>query len=281
MKLFTKKTISDDGRIKVEKVTTSIPFPIHKHDFLELVYIIAGGGIQIIDGLEYPVCHGSLLFIDYGQTHSLIPKNSMTYVHILLEPEFFSRELLNAESIVDIFCSSLFSEFSGKQDSVTQCVTFNQAELMKIDYLIGIILHEYELKEQGYLTILRASIQTLFAWLLRKMHSGNTKIIPASMQDVIDYINEHFTEKIELNQIAAKGFYNPDYLSRLLKKYCGKSFSQYVKEKRITQAANLLKTTGLSVNDIMLQSGYTDSKMFYQHFKEIYGTSPGCFRQKR
>ena len=81
--------------------------------------------------------------------------------------------------------------------------------------------------------------------------------------------------------MAARGFYNPDYLSKLLTKYCVKSFSQYVKEKRIHQAAKLIMTTGLSVNEIMIQSGYTDSKIFYKHFKEIYGEAPGVYRKRK
>ncbi|MBQ8816783.1 MAG: helix-turn-helix domain-containing protein [Lachnospiraceae bacterium] len=281
MMLFKKETISDEGRIKIEKAVISATYPVHTHEFIELVYIMAGGGSQFIDGREYQVSHGSLLFIDYGQTHSMTPKHSMTYVHILLEPEFFSRELVNVESILDIFCYNMFSEFSGKQESAVQCVTFPKEELAKVDHLIEIMLQEYEQKNPGYLSVLRASTQTLFAWLLRKMNSGTDTVLLDSMQDVVEYINEHFTEKLVLGDIAAKGFYNPDYMSRLLKKYCGKSFSQYVKEKRIARAGNLLRTTDLPINDIMLQSGYTDSKMFYQHFKEIYHESPGSVRRKK
>ena len=281
MMLYKKETISDDGRIKVEKITTSEDYLVHKHEFIELVYIMAGGGSQIINGREYQVSHGSLLFIDYGQTHSWITRQSMTFVHILLEPEFFSRELVNMESIIDIFCYNMFSEFSGKHENAVQCVTFRKEELAKVDNLIDVMVQEYEQKNLGYLSVLRAHTQTLFSWLLRKLNSGTDKVILGSVQDVLEYINEHFTEKLELSDIAARGFYHPDYLSRLLKKYCGKSFSQYVKEKRITHAANLLRTTELSVNEIMFQSGYTDSKMFYQHFKEIYGESPGSIRRKK
>ena len=129
-------------------------------------------------------------------------------------------------------------------------------------------------------TVSSPTTQMLFAWLLRKMNSDTTKVIHDSVQDVLDYINEHFSEKLELSDIAARGFYNPDYLSKLLKKYCGKSYSQYVKEKRIAQAAQLIQTTNLSVSEIMLQCGYTDSKIFYKHFKEIYGEVPGGLRRK-
>lgn len=278
MKLFKKDTISDEGRIKLEMATTSQSYPIHQHEFIELVYILAGSGIQSIDGTEYQVCHGSLLFIDYGQTHSLAPLRSMTYVNILLEPEFFSRELVNVESIIDIFCYNIFSEFSKSEHSALQCVSFQKTELEEADQLIKIMLREFDQKKAGYLSVLRACTQTLFSWLLRKINSGSEKTHFCSVQDVTEYINEHFTEKIELGDIAARGFYNPDYLSRLLKRHCGKSFSQYVKEKRIAQAVCLMRDSSLSISEIMLQSGYTDSKMFYRHFREIYGEAPGSYR---
>lgn len=120
----------------------------------ELVYIMAGGGSQIINGREYQVSHGSLLFIDYGQTHSWITRQSMTFVHILLEPEFFSRELVNVESIIDIFCYNMFSEFSGKHENAVQCVTFPKEELAKVDNLIDVMVQEYEQKNLGYLSVL-------------------------------------------------------------------------------------------------------------------------------
>lgn len=280
MLIFSKETISDHGRIKIEKAVTSNPYPIHKHDFIELVYIMGGGGVHTIDGREYPVSHGSLLFIDYGQSHSIKPQRTMTYVNILLEPEFFSRELVNAESIIEIFCYNMFYEFAGKQDNIGQCVLFQKDEVIRVDHLIEMMLQEYEQKSLGYVSVLRTGTQTLFMWLLRKMNEGTGKVILDSVQDVLDYINEHFTEKIELSDIAAKGFYHPDYLSRLLKKYCGKSFTQYIKEKRISRAGRLLETTQLSISEIMQQSGYADSKIFYQHFREIYGMAPGSFRKK-
>lgn len=281
MILFKREIIGEEDRIKIERITNSGPYPRHRHEFIELVYILAGGGIQTVDGTDYAVEHGSLLFIDFGQTHSLQPDRSMTYVHLLLEPDFFSRELVNAESIADIFRYSMLSEFSGKTENTAQCVRFSGEERKKADRLTEEMLEEYTRKEPGYRTVLRADTQKLLAWFLRRRNAGTPEVIQDSLQDVVEYINKHFTEKIELNDIAAKGFYNADYLSRLLKKSCGKSFSQYVKEKRIEQAAELLRVSENSVQEIMIASGYTDSKMFYRHFREVYGCAPGEYRREK
>lgn len=279
MVLYLKETISDIGRIKIEKNIDSDPCELHRHEFIEFVYIAAGKGVHVIDGREYEVSRGNLLFIDYGQSHSIRPDTSMTIFNILLEPEFFSRELINAESIVEIFRYSMFPEFPLKPQKIKQCVCFDDQEAAKTDFLAELMLQEYEKKEQGYLSVLRSCTQSLFTWFLRKMNADRELPVNDSLKEVIEYINQHFTEKMQLSDIAARGFYNPDYLSNLLKKSCGKSYTQYVKEKRITKAAELLRTTELSVNEVMAESGYTDSKIFYQHFKEIHGVTPGGYRR--
>ena len=279
MLLFTKDFIQDEGRILIEECVFTAPYPPHRHEFIELVYIRSGTGVHIIDGKPFRVFPGSFLFMDYGQTHEIIPETTITLRNILIEPEFFSNELVDMASIVDIFRYSLFSGFSGEVDATTQCVQFPPDEQILLDTLIGSMLQEYRTQNTGYLTVLRSGTQMIFTWLLRKLHDSAPLPMRSSIQDTLEYINLHFAEKMDLSDIAARGFYNPDYLSKLLKKHCGKSFSQYIKEKRIAEARRLLLSSELSVTDIMLSCGYSDHKLFYRHFKEIYHEPPGSFRR--
>ena len=57
------------------------------------------------------------------------------------------------------------------------------------------------------------------------------------------------------------------------------SLSEYIKEKRIQEAARLLKNSDLSNEEIMLKVGYTDKKQFYKNFKEIYNETPAQYRK--
>lgn len=75
MRLFKKDVIVDEGRISIKKQTNRKPCRVHQHEFIELVYVTAGSGIHVIDDCEYRVSCGSLLFIDYGQSHSIVPDN--------------------------------------------------------------------------------------------------------------------------------------------------------------------------------------------------------------
>lgn len=279
---FITKTdnISDSESITLRTHNHTGKFEDHTHEFIELVYTNSGNATHKIDDTVYNVSHGDLLFINYGQTHSFSSDSNMKYTNILLTPEFLSQELLDSESITALFCHSMFAEFSDTPQYSTQCVSFSGSELRKADSLIEMMVDEYEGKKAGYKSALHGCVRILFTMLLRKLTVVEHDEIHDIMPDIIDYIDENFSEKIMLSDIAAKTFYNPVYFSRLLKEYCGKSFSAYIKEKRVTKAAELLSDTDMSVESVMQKCGYTDTKLFYKHFKELYGTPPGHYRKK-
>lgn len=281
MYLITKTAnISESESITLRTHEHVGGFEDHIHDFIELVYIHSGNAVHKIDDTIYNVSHGDLLFINYGQTHSFSCDSTMKYTNILLTPEFLSNELMDTESITALFCHSMFAEFSDTPEYSTQCVSFSGNELRKVDSLIEMMHDEYEEKKQGYKSALHGCTRILFTMLLRKLTLVESNEISNVMPDIINYIDENFSEKIMLSDIAAKTFYNPVYFSRLLKEYCGKSFSAYIKEKRITKAAELLDNTNMSIESVMNSCGYTDTKLFYKHFKEIYRTPPGEYRKK-
>ena len=67
---------------------------IHKHNFLELIYIISGNATHYIDNTEYKVSKGDLLLIDTNQTHFHKSENGVLYANMVLLPEFISENLI-------------------------------------------------------------------------------------------------------------------------------------------------------------------------------------------
>ena len=63
------QVFQENERITVQKNIGAKENP-HTHEFIEIVYILSGTGKEWIDGKEYPVSDGSLMFINYGQTHA-------------------------------------------------------------------------------------------------------------------------------------------------------------------------------------------------------------------
>ena len=97
---------------------------------------------------------------------------------------------------------------------------------------------------------------------------------------VYRYIEEHYREG-SLSELAEELHYDFYTLSRLIRRLTGKNYTELVQNKRLTQAAYLLETTGLSVADISERVGYENMSYFHRIFKERYGISPKKYRVEK
>lgn len=258
---------------------------IHTHEFVELIYIVEGTAMHVIDGQEYAAEMGNLLFVNYGQTHSFTGSPDYEYYNLLYVPEFFSEELINSENIYEIFEISMFREFKGARDTHAQLVHFKGNEACEVKKLVENMNGEFVRKETGYRSILNGYSRVLFSKILRKLKDSRVnedvqKCINHVTIDLLSYIDTKCFEKITLKEIAAQTFYNPAYLSRLFRAQYGISLSEYIKKKRMEEAAKLLIESDLNNEEIMNRVGYTDRKQFYKSFKEIYHLTPTQFRKR-
>lgn len=94
-----------------------------------------------------------------------------------------------------------------------------------------------------------------------------------------DYIDNHFYEKITLNDVSGIAGFNPSYFSVIFKKETGKSFIDYLTDTRIEYAKKLLIETDSDIFDVAENAGYSDIKYFSLLFKKYTGLSPADFRR--
>ena len=97
------------------------------------------------------------------------------------------------------------------------------------------------------------------------------------LTEVLGYIEDNYAD-CTLAGTAAQFNFNPDYLSRILKKTTGFSFKELVDQNRLQQAAFLLRNTGLPVAEVAAQCGWNNLNQFYKKFGENYGESPKQYR---
>lgn len=101
-----------------------------------------------------------------------------------------------------------------------------------------------------------------------------------TIKDVIVYIDNHYTDDISLEYLEKKFFIDLSYLSKLFKKETGKTYLQYITEKRIEKAKELMNNTDLNIYEIASKVSYNNAKYFSQLFKKVEGISPSDYRAK-
>ncbi|MDD6615774.1 MAG: response regulator [Lachnospiraceae bacterium] len=95
---------------------------------------------------------------------------------------------------------------------------------------------------------------------------------------VKQYIDLHFQEDLNLNQLADQVFLSPNYLSNVFTKYTGCSLSKYIKQVRLTKAKELLCTTNMKIAEVGKKVGYVNTSYFIKKYQEMYGTTPEKYR---
>ena len=74
------------------------------------------------------------------------------------------------------------------------------------------------------------------------------------------------------------GYSSGSYFSKMFKETFGKNLTDFVQEKRIEKAIELLKQPYISIEEIVQKVGFCDKKQFYKTFKKITGVTPGELR---
>ena len=107
-----------------------------------------------------------------------------------------------------------------------------------------------------------------------------TANLSVEIYEAVRYIEGHLTERLTLNQVAASSNLSPNYLSSLFKKELGIGFVDYITEKRVEKAKELLENTGLKTYEVAQQAGFVDESYFSKTFKRTTGKRPSAFRKR-
>lgn len=97
----------------------------------------------------------------------------------------------------------------------------------------------------------------------------------------IEYIKQHYLERISLEEIASHVGLSRTYLSTTFKKETGMALYNFVNVYRVEISKNLLLNTNISLIDVAGRSGFSDQSYFTRIFKKLTGVSPQKFRNYR
>lgn len=265
-----------------ETVTHNEHFP-HTHNFIEIVYISEGNGTHTINENAYPVKRGDLLFINFKEVHSYSTQTSMKYINCLLSPEFMGKELINSENAMDILTLSTFREFSDIAGGICPQISFYGSDLLEVEAILGFMINEYTRKARGYITVLKGYVNVLLSKIFRNFSTAEHNELAGSLNriapEVLQFIEDNYNKKITLKELATRSFYNASYFSTVFKECFGKTPLEYISEKRVEKAVELMGKTNLSIEDICYNVGYSNKKHFYKIFRNITGMTPNGYRK--
>lgn len=107
--------------------------------------------------------------------------------------------------------------------------------------------------------------------------SKQTEYIDKFMK-VCDYINEHCTEDLSLDDVAKIAGFSKYHFSRLFSEFTGITFYKYLNTRRISNAELLLRDPNVTITEAAVMSGFNSLSAFMRMFKIIRGCTPTQYR---
>lgn len=251
----------------------------HWHEEAELTRILDGSCIYQIELQSFIVQSGDFLFIPPGVLHSITVRpgtkmRSETFVFHFHFLGSMAADVCSIRYLAPVANHQLLPPFLFTKEH-----PFHKSA----NQIMKKISSSYVQKNPGYELLIKAALLELIAGLIPYCNQSE---LPSSyhyeqmqkLKTVLSYLEEHFSESISIRQMADLCFYSPYHFMRFFKKYTGMSCLEYVKKKRLEQAALLLKQ-GISPTEASSCSGFENLSYFYREFKKYYNLTPGEYQK--
>jgi len=249
----------------------------HWHDHLEIAYVMSGSGKYNINNEIYDVKEGDLLILNPGVMHESLPneqgENATT--------EFFV-------GFSDIQLQDYPPNFLPTPDGGHIMHTSGEFR-QKIMRLCTSMEAENLIYKEGRYFMLKSYLMQLILLVIREQSESISptgsyafKSVKKSyvVEQMITYFEEHYSEKISLDQIAENMYLSPFYLSKIFKSETGDTPIHYLINIRMEKARKLLEDNReSSIQEVAAMVGYDDAYHFSKLFKKRYGVAPSRIRK--
>ena len=269
--VFPKSMVNPKIGIKLNYcfVSPQKPEATHKHEFIEISYVLSGCGTEIINGQEYPLEQGSLSVLKLRDTHSYNSKNhsKMVLMNLLILPEIAEKNE-HLKRLAD-------------GDTLQGCNPFRIPPnfISEFESVLFTMMKEHNNKNDFYDQILPHYLDIMLLYIERYVAQKPDK----SFNEILYHLESRIYNNWDcsLKALAKNYNYNPNYFSTLFKKLTGMKYSEYLDRKRVDIAKNKILYTQDSIDDVCHSSGFKEKKHFYKVFKKYVGTTPGQYRHQQ
>ncbi len=268
--------------IQVRPHTRFVYFPQHTHNYIEMIYMCAGNTHHIIDGEDVILREGELLLLNQKARQEIFPAGEDDIaVNFIILPEFFDYSLKMIGEENNLLRDFVINCLRGDNKEAGY-MHFKVADVLPVQNLLENLIWSIWNKQPNKRSINQATMGLLFLQLVNHMERMETNTKNQSQKlliEVLSYIEGNYREG-ELTELAKLLNYDLYWLSREIKKLTGKNYTELVQEKRLNQAAYLLKNTAMSVMEIGLAVGYDNLSYFHRIFQKCYGMTPRTYRMQ-
>ncbi|GGE36938.1 AraC family transcriptional regulator [Pullulanibacillus camelliae] len=265
--------------------------PVHTHEFVELVYVVAGEAEHVFTGKHYKLKAKDVFIINPGEDHTfrIPPGRSIEIINCLFLPNLIAPSLLKELGVSQSIDFFYIQPFLDTDDRFHHHLNLVHHDALHVQSILETMLREFESLHQDASTLIRLKMIELLLLLSRVYREEKQRRLEGcgsfgySEQHLLvlricGYLERHYDEKIAIPALCELFNISSRHLNRLFKQETGLTVIEMVHKIRIERAKYFLENTNEKVIAIAFKVGYEDPAFFSRLFRRNVGISPGKYR---
>ncbi len=249
-------------------------YPLHWHNSIEIIMPVKNHYVITCNQDSIDLREGDILIIQPNVLHQM--------------PAVEGRRYICQASLLPIYSYKMYKTMYTLLPSTLIITPEMDEELHgQVQQLLYAIYNENNAISQTTELSMYVGILQILLLIGKAMYTKLTKLNDKEAEHqnninnflaICDYINNHYAERLTLEEVARKSGYSKYHFDRLFKKYTNESFYQYLNRIRIRNVELLLRDYNLSITEAAHKSGFSTLSSFIRMFKIFHNCTPSEYR---
>ena len=248
--------------------------PAHWHEAMEILFCLNGSVRIHVEHEHLTLQHNQLIVFDSKEVHS-IHSDSNLYMFLCIHVD---------KKRLSVYCPDLeLYHIKCRPVPLDDPKSTQYIHICQLAHDLTRLNVENEstsaMRSDGTALLMLADLIRYFSVYSLPGATAGTSQSNDTLREIITYVNEHYTEKLSLEEVANQIGFTREYFCRFFKKKMGFTFLEYQNKYRLSFIYKDLINTKDPVHVILERHGFTNYKLFRRMFQEHFGCTPTKVRE--
>jgi AraC-like DNA-binding protein len=264
------------------KELEQFPKTIRKNNFFELIYVVDGTGIQIINHNKFQYRKGNLFLVTPQDVHSFEISTLTKFFFLRFNEYYVKTNSQNPQSEAVLRMEYILQNASHRPG----CILKNKIDKPLIASLIDSIINEQNNQQIYHQKIIEQIVNAIITVVARNIALKLPKNIKETtgemVLEILHYIQENIYDPKQLKANVISEHFNISlhYLGKYFKKQTGETLQEYISNYKLRLIEARLLNSDMRINEIADELHFSDESHLNKVFRKHKGINPSEFRKK-